>query len=172
MTRLLFKTTFFIFIVLILSLSILSTTGITTDKFNTLILKKINNNYRDTSLELEKIKFKFDIKDISLFIETKNPKISYQNLVIPIENVKVHLSFVSLLKSKIQIDKMSIYSQEINIKQLKDLIVKLKPSNINSLIINKVKNGKININLDLYFDNDFEVSNFIAKGNVKEIRTI
>ena len=80
MTRLLFKTTFFIFIVLILSLSILSTTGITTDKFNTLILKKINNNYRDTSLELEKIKFKFDIKDISLFIETKNPKISYQNL--------------------------------------------------------------------------------------------
>ena len=49
-------------------------------------------------------------------------------------------------------------------------MVKLKPSNINSLIVNKVKNGKISINLDLYFDNDFEVSNLIAKGNVKEIK--
>ncbi len=171
MTRLLFKTVFYILIVLILTLSILSTTGITTDKFNKLILKKINNNYKDTSLELEKIKFKFDIKDISLFIETKNPKINYQNLVIPIENAKVYLNFISLLKSKIQIDKMSIYSQEINIQKLKNLMVKLKPSNINSLIINKVESGKININLDLYFDSDFEVSNLIAKGNVKEIKT-
>ena len=167
MTRLFFKSIFFILIVLILTLSILTTTGITTDKFNTLILKKINNNYKDVSFELEKIKFKFDIKDISLFIETKNPKINYQNLIIPIENVKLYLNFVSLLKSKIQIDKMNISSQEINIKQLKNLMIKLKPSNFNSLIINKVESGKLNVNLDLYFDNDFESFKFDSKGKCK-----
>ncbi len=170
MVKYFLKSLFFLIIVLILILSILSTTGIKTDKFNTLILKKINNNYKDTSLELEKIKFKFDIKNTSLFIETKNPKINYQNLTIPIENIKVYLNFISLLKSNIQIDKMNISSEELNIKQLKDLMVKLKPSNINSYIINKVESGKLNVNLDLYFNNNFEVSNLIARGNIKEVK--
>ena len=50
---------------------------------------------------------------------------------------------------------MNISSHEINIKQLKNLMVKLKPSNFNSLIINTVESGKLNVNLDLYFSNDF-----------------
>ena len=65
---------------------------------------------------------------------------------------------------------MNISSHEINIKQLKDLMVKLKPSNFNSLIINTVESGKLNVNLDLYFSNDFEILNLIAKGNVKEVK--
>ena len=52
-------------------------------------------------LKLEKIHFKIDPKKFSLFLETKNPKINYHNLIIPIENVKLYLNFVSLLKSKI-----------------------------------------------------------------------
>ncbi len=170
MRRILFKTIIFFGIVLILSISILSSTGITTDKFNTFILKKINNNYKDTSLKLEKIKFKFDIQNVSLFIETKNPKINYQNLTIPIENVKIYLNFLSLLKTKIQVDKVNISSKEINTNQLKELMIKIKPSNINSLIINKVVSGKINTNLDLYFDKNLELVNLIARGNVKEVK--
>ena len=49
-------------------------------------------------------------------------------------------------------------------------MVKLKPSNFNSLIINTVESGKLNVNLDLYFSNDFEILNLIAKGNVKEVQ--
>ena len=169
MTKFFFKTLLFLLIALIVSILILSTTGVTTDKFNAFILNKINNNYKDTTLKLEKIKFKFDIKKVSLFIETKNPEINYQNLIIPIENVKVYLNFISLIKSKIQIDKMNISSQEIKINQLKDLMIKVKPSNINSLIINKVKSGKLNANVDLYFDDNLEIKNLIARGSVEEM---
>ena len=105
----------------------MSTTGITTNKFNKIILNKIDKDYKNTSLELEKIKFKFDIKKLSLFIETKNPKIIHQNLVFPIENVKVYLNFISLLKSKVQIDKINVLSKEIDIKELKELMIKIKP---------------------------------------------
>ncbi len=170
MNKLFFRLIFFLLISLIFLMTILSTTGIKTDKFNNIILKKINNNYKDTSLKLGKIKFKFDIKKVSLFVETKNPEINYQNTFVPIENVKIYLNFLSLLKSKIDINKINISSEEITIKELKDLIIKVKPSNITSLIINKVKSGKLNTNLDLYFDNNLKIVNFIAKGEVKEMR--
>ena len=75
MKKFFFKTLIFILSILVISISILSTTGITTDKFNKIILNKIDKDYKNTSLELEKVKFKFDIKKLSLFIETKNPKI-------------------------------------------------------------------------------------------------
>ena len=80
MNRLFFKTILFFVIIFVVSISILSTTGITTNKFNSFILKKIDNNYQDTKLKLEKIKFKFDFKNISLFIETKNPEIIFTKI--------------------------------------------------------------------------------------------
>ena len=147
----------------------MSTTGITTNKFNKIILNKIDKDYKNTPLELEKIKFKFDIKKLSLFIETKNPKIIHQNLVFPIENVKVYLNFISLLKSKVQIDKINVLSKEIDIKELKELMIKIKPQIFNSLIINKAESGKLNSNLDLYFDNNLKVTDLIARGEVKEM---
>ena len=170
MKRLFFKNITFFLITLVFSILILSTIGIKTDKFNSFILKKANNNYKDMSFKLEKIKFKFDIKNVSLFIETTNPEINYQNIIIPIENIKVYLNFVSLLKSKIQVNKMNISSKEIDIEQLKDLMIKIKPSNINTLIVNKVEKGILNTNLDLYFDNELKIKNYIARGNVKEMR--
>ena len=168
MKKIIFKEIFFFVIVLILSISILSTTGITTDKFNTFILKKINNNYKDTSLNLEKIKFKFDIKDINLFLETNNPELVYKGSKIPVDNVKAYLDFISLVKSNPKIDKINISSKEINIDQLKNIIIKTKPSNLNSLVINKIKNGKLLINLEMYFKENLNFGDFILRGEVKE----
>ena len=51
----------------ILFLTILTTIGIETDKFNKIITEKINENNDKISLKLKTIKFKFDIKEISLF---------------------------------------------------------------------------------------------------------
>ena len=58
------------------------------------------------------------------------------------DDIKVYLDFISLIKSKLKIDKTNITSKEINIDQLKNIIIKTKPSNLNSLVINKIKNGK------------------------------
>ena len=75
---------------------------------------------------------------------------------------------MSLIKSKSKINKIEIVSKEINIEQLKRIIIKTKPSNFNSLILNKVNSGSLTTNLELYFKENLILENFIARGNVKK----
>ena len=172
MKKLFFIPSIILFFLLVFLMIILSTIGFETDKFNKFISDKAIEKNKNISLELDKIKFKFGVKDLNLFLETKNPEFIYKDLSIPIQNVRVYLDFYSLIKSRTKIDKINISSEEININQLKKIIIKTKPSSLNSLISNKVKNGKLVINLELYFNDNLEIDNFIAKGKVREIEGI
>jgi hypothetical protein len=67
---------------------VLSTSGIETNKFNNFITKKATQT-KNIYLDLDKIKFKIDIKEFSLFLETQTPEISYREIVIPVRNIKV-----------------------------------------------------------------------------------
>ena len=67
---------------------ILSTIGLETNRFNNLISKKINQSNSNIELKLTTIKFKLDIKEISLFLETINPEINYRKTAIPAESIK------------------------------------------------------------------------------------
>ena len=77
-----------IFFILTSLITILSTIGVETNKFNNLILKKINQTNNNISLELTTIKFKLDIKEISLFLDTNSPLINYRGSKIPVESIK------------------------------------------------------------------------------------
>ena len=68
---------------------VLSTIGIETDRFNNFIVSKINQNDNNINLKLEKIYFKLDFKELSLFLETFNPNVLYRNTSIPTKNIKV-----------------------------------------------------------------------------------
>ena len=82
---------FFIFIFSLTSAVIyLSIIGIETLKFNNLIIKEIKKKEPKIELRLEKIKIKFDIKKIQLFVSTKNPQIIYQGTIIPVIDIKVY----------------------------------------------------------------------------------
>ena len=80
----------FLFIFFIITLS---TIGINTNKFNNLISQKITQSNNNIQLDFNSIKFKLDIKKISLFIETIEPKIKFHDNTIPIENIKVYVDF-------------------------------------------------------------------------------
>jgi len=157
---------------LTLFIIILSTKGYETNKFNIFITEKVLEKNPEVSLELDKIKFKFDIKDMSLFLETKNPNFYYKKLIIPIEEIKVYLDFFSLVKSKPKIKKISIFSREIEIDELKKIVLKTKPSNLNSFINNRIKSGKIKSNIELYFNNNLDLENFIARGQAEGVSAI
>ncbi len=172
MKKLFFITSITLFFLLVFLILILSTIGFQTDKFNKFISDKVIESNKNILLKLEKIKFKFNVKDFNLFLETENPELIYKDLTIPIQNAKVYLDFYSLIKSKSKIDKINISSEEIDIDQLKKIIIKTKPSSLNSLITNKVKNGKLVINLELYFNDNLDIDNFIAKGEVKEMNGV
>tara|TARA_B100000965_G_C19575614_1_gene751203 strand:- start:788 stop:1921 length:1134 start_codon:yes stop_codon:yes gene_type:complete len=172
MKKLFFITSLILFIIFFVLITILSTIGIETDRFNKSISDRAIASNNNISFKLEKIKFKFDLKDINLFLETENPELIYREIGIPIKNAKVYLDFYALITSKLKINKINLSSKEINIDQLKKIIIKTKPSSLNSLITNKVKNGKLVINLELYFKDNLKIDNFIAKGEVKEMEGV
>ncbi len=160
---------FITFVILIIS--ILSTVGYETNKFNNFIENKISENNKSVNLKLEKIKFKFDIKKFNLFLGTKTPSLKYKNQNISINSIKVYLDFVSLITSKPKINKVNILSKEINLDQLKNVLKKTKPSTLNSYIINQVNAGEFIFNLELYFDEDLKINNYITKGEVRDMNT-
>ena len=169
------KKLFFRSLILILSLSllfvvILSTKGFETNKFNKIIAQKIKENNSKVSLTFERINFKFDIKNLSLYLETKNPNLIYQKISLPINHIKLYLDLISLFKSDTQINKLNVLSDEIEIQQLKKILLKTKPTNMNSLIINKVSSGRVNFDIEIFFKKNQIVDSFIVKGDVKNIR--
>ena len=147
---------------------VLSTIGIETSKFNNFISQKINQINKQINLELISVKFKIDIKELSLFLGTKNPNLKYRDVDIPTKNIKVYFDFLSFLKSEPEIKKV-IVMQQINIDQLKKLSVSSKPSNITSFVSNKIKKGKIDIEIEAYFIDNI-LDNFIARGSVSNFQ--
>jgi hypothetical protein len=157
------------FLILISLVVVLSTIGVETKKFNDLISKKINQTNNNINLKLNKIKFKIDLKEISLFLKTTNPQIVYRDTNIPAQNIKVYVDFISLIKSNPKIKKINLSIEEIDIKKLKQLLTTIKPSNFKSLINNKIKKGKLILELEAYFDKDNYLDNFIARGSASNL---
>ena len=157
-------------VVLIFFTTILATVGIESNKFNNLISKKINQTNNNLNLQLTTIKYKLDIREISLFLDTNNPKINYRNSVVPVENIRVYVDFLSLIKSEPKIKKINITLKQLDIKQLKKISINFKPSNLTSYINNKIIEGKLNAKLEIYLDNNNLLDNFIARGLVSNLK--
>ena len=160
----------FLIISIISFLGILSTYGIQTGKFNNLISKKIYDNNNNIKTKLNDIKFKLDIKELSLFLETKNPEIVYKNALVPTNNFKVYIDFFSILKTDIKIKKINIIFDQIDIRSLKNLSSSFKPSNLKSFINNKVKSGNINAEVEIFFKKNL-IDDFITKGQVTNFQS-
>ena len=154
-------------LIFLISISLaLLTTGIETKRFNKLVLNKINQIDNKINVKINTIKFKLDVKEFSLFLETSEPNILYRNISIPTKKIKVYVDFFSILKTNPKIKRVNILSKKLNIKDLKNINVVIKPSNLKSFLKNNVKNGNLILDLAFYFDTDNLINNFIAKGEV------
>ena len=156
----------FLFISLI---TILSTTGIETNKFNKVISDKASQT-KNINLKLETVEFKINLRQFRLFLETQNPKISYRDISIPIKNIKVYIEFISLIKSDPKINKINFNLEELDIKQLNKLSLILKPSNFKSLLNNKIKEGQMASEVEIFFTDKGKIENYIAKGTLEDIK--
>ena len=155
-----------IFIFLISIVSALLTIGIETERFNKLILNKIYQIDNKINIKINTIKFKLDINEFSLFLETSEPNIFYRDILIPTEKIKVYVDFFSIIKTKPKIKRINILSKKLNIKDLKNINVVIKPSNLKSFLKNNVKNGNLILDLAFYLDTNNSIDNFIVRGQV------
>ncbi len=159
----------FLFLFLIFFISILSTRGVETSRFNKLITNKIAKS-KNIKLQLQSINFKLDFREFSLFIETQNPKINYDNKAIPAESIKVYIDFIPLLKADLEIKKINIFLGELNYSQLNELSNFIKPSNFKNFINNKIKKANLNSEIELFLRNNGELENYIIKGKVTDLK--
>ena len=140
--------TFFSFLVfLLLGVTLfLSTKGYETDRFNTFLSQEINQTQPDLEINFNKIKIKFDIKKVNLFLSTKNPNINYKKINLPITELKIYINFFSIFSNEIEVEQVITKVKDIQIEDLKKLIVGIKPSNFKSFVLNNVSEGTFNSN--------------------------
>mgnify|MGYP001484897089 CR=1 FL=1 len=95
-----------------------------------------------------------------------NPKLTYKKVLVPLRNIKVYIDFISLLKTDPKIKKISLVLEELDITQLNKLSVMIKPSNFKSLLNNKIQKGNLISEIEIFLNDEGNLKDFIAKGNV------
>ena len=91
--------------------------------------------------------------------------------MIPTNNLKVYIDFLSILKNDTKIKKIIFVLDKIDIKSLKKLSLSFKPSNLKSFINNKAKAGVIYAEIEFFFNEKNSIDNFITKGKVTNFKT-
>lgn len=157
-------------LLIILGAIYLSVYGIETTKFNNLIIKEITKKDSNIVLKLEKIKIKLDLKKIQLFLSTYEPKIIYQDVEIPITEIKVYSKINKILKSKFEASKINFTIENFRIKNLQKIAIRIKPSNFKSYLLNNLNGGEIKkVSFDLNIGEDFKVEDYKANGSISKI---
>ena len=111
---------------LIILITILSTRGIETKRFNSIISNQIQGSDSNVEANFNKILFKFDIKKFDLFLLTRSPNIKLYKTYVPIKAVRAYIDFEIFSKNKITMDKIYLDIGEISLKELKKYFQKLK----------------------------------------------
>ena len=148
----------------------LSTFGVETSRFNNVLINEIKKKNSSIDLSLNKIKIKFDLKKVQIYLSTTEPKIVYQNIKIPITDIKIYSKISSILKSKSEVSQAIFSLKNFNIKDVQKLAVRIKPSNFKTYLLNNLNNGKIKkLQIDVKLDKDLKFIDYKVNGSVKKI---
>ena len=162
---------FLVFIfVLFASVVYLSTIGLETSKFNELIISEIKKRDSKIDLNLEKIKIKLDIRKFQLFLSTNTPKIIYQNIKVPITEVKIYSKINKILISKIEINQIIFDIEKFKIKDMQKAAIRIKPSNFKTYLLNNLDSGEVKkASFNLNIDENFKITDYKIRGSIKKI---
>ena len=148
----------------------LSTVGIETSKFNNLIIKEIKKKDPSFEVKLEKIKIKLDLGKIQLFLSTKNPSIQYQDVKIPITEIRIYTKINKILNKEIEVNQIIFSVQKFKTQGLQKIITRIKPSNFKTYLLNNINRGEIEkASFDLIVDKNFKLIDYKANGVISKV---
>ena len=148
----------FLIFFIIATIIYLSTIGYETDKFNQLLEKNISSNVPNTKINIDKIKIKINIKNLSFFVTTIKPNIRFNNYKLNIDKIDAFIDLKSLLSGNPRIKKINISSNNIEVSEIKNIVKYSKPSSFKKFFLNEVEKGNASLNLDLDLVNNKIVS--------------
>ena len=148
----------------------LSVVGHQTSKFNSRIIKEVKQKDPKIELQLEKIKIKLDIKKFQLFFSTKKPKIKYQNIKIPVTEIKIYSKISKILSSKIEVNQITFKLEKFKIENIQKIAIRIKPSNFKAYLLNNLKKGEVEkVSFDLNMDEDWNIISYKVNGVIKKV---
>ncbi len=155
--------------ILVAILIFLSTAGIKTDNFNSLINEKVNEIDPKIKLKLNQVNFKLNPSNLEFEIFTLDPQILINEKKVDLEIIKSDLNLLDYFNNKNPISEISIISKESNIDQFTDFINEYDFNLARNLIFKQIKNGKVKIISNINF-NEKNPKNikYIINGYVKD----
>ncbi|MDC3049414.1 hypothetical protein OA168_00490 [Candidatus Pelagibacter sp.] len=138
--------------VLVAILIFLTTTGIRTDNFNSLINEKVKEIDPKIKLKLNQVNFKLNLSNFEFEIFTLDPQIAINEKDIDLENIKFDLNILDYISNKNPISDISIISKENDIDQFIDFINEYDFNLARSLILKQIKKGKVKVISNITFD--------------------
>ena len=159
----------FLFFAIIASFFYLAFFGYETNRFNETISDIVKKNAKNVDLSFEKVKISLELKKFSIFVSLTKPEFYYFKTLIPLDSLKADVDLFSVLTNKSGINKIIVDTKYINYKLIKPIILRSKPGNLKTILLNNVKNSKFKINSELKFNDNLELTKDSRfTGDVKE----
>ncbi len=138
--------------ILVAILIFLTTSGIRTDNFNSLINEKVKEIDPKIKLKLNQVNFKLNPSNFEFEIFTLDPQITINQKNIDLENIKFDLNIFDYIRNKNPISEILIISKENDINQFTDFINEYDFNLARNLILKQIKKGKVKLISEITFD--------------------
>ncbi len=138
--------------ILVAILIFLTTSGIRTDNFNSLINEKVKDIDPKIKLKLNQVNFKLNPSNFEFEIFTLDPQITINQKKIDLENIKFDLNIFDYISNKNPISEILIISKENDINQFTDFINEYDFNLARNLILKQIKKGKVKLISEITFD--------------------
>ena len=168
MTKIIYRLIITISVILIIGISYLSFIGISTNVFNSNIIKQIKKIDENLIVDLKEVFIILDPLNLKLKLKTIGANIIYNEEKIEFENIKSDVSLKAIASKEFSLKKINISTKPIEIKNLIKLL-RLIQKNPKLYIAEKViKKGYIIADIQLeFYENGIINENYQIKGIVK-----
>ena len=160
---------YFIFLT-IFTLAYLSYFGLSTNKFNSRIENKIQENYPKITVRLQDVRALLNIASLSINLETKNPIIFVDKEEIKLKEISTIYKISSIFNNEFAISNLSFNTYKNKVEKITKLLRAYKDSPQLIILDKIIKDGEIKIQSRLNFDNkgnliqdDYEITSQIEK---------
>ena len=150
----------------------MSLVGFETKRFNSHIIKKVENINNDLKIELNEIKIILDPLNFKLKAKTIGSKLKNKNKILEIQSIKIQIPIRSLFSEKTLTESAEISTETLKIKDLISFIRVFNRGPEFYLLENIIDKGFLIADIKLNFDkegnikNDYKINGFVKDTNI------
>ncbi len=126
MKKLIYRFTLTSILILVTLIIYFSTIGIKTDRFNKLIISKIQEIDSNFNLKINDVTVKLNLFSFAINAKTLGTDLIFRNKLVELENIKSKISLKSLINNQFALSEIMISTKSIPIKDLISLLRMMK----------------------------------------------